>query len=245
MPPKKTAKTSSVPPPTANIRTTRSRKQALDEQELDDMSEKAGTNAATELTIQDTVTPSQPAIAMCVLPTCSSSGCQGNHSALEVAPSKKHSWNALFQEKLAQLEAQQAALDQHKVEYVEWELDQDAIIEEDTKNTVKSLSDVEGESKNIEMGGTDDEGEVSGQLDENLEVEVAKETSKVPIVSFSSEHWDMCTDEPSRRGRRSLCEVSRIMKWTQSRQDLLQAKRKPQARTLKNKGQPKRSRRSQ
>ena len=72
------------------------------------------------------------------------------------------------------------------MEYAEWELDQDAIIEEDTKNAVKSLSDMEDESKDIEMGGTDDEGEVSGQLDENSEVEVAKETSKVPIVSFSS-----------------------------------------------------------
>lgn len=33
-------------------------------QELDDMSEQAGENVATELTIQDTIMPSQPAAAM-------------------------------------------------------------------------------------------------------------------------------------------------------------------------------------
>lgn len=214
-------------------------------QELDDMSEQAGENVATELTIQDTIMPSQPAAAMHVLPTHSSNGHQGNCSALEVAPSKKHSQNAIFQKKLAQLEAQQTALDQHKVKYEEWELNQDAIMEEDTKNAVTSLSDVEDESKNIEMEGSGDEGELSGQLDENSEVEVAKETSKAPIVSFSSEHCDMCNDGPSRRGRRSLYKVSNIVKWTQPRQNLLQVKRKPQARMLKNKGQPKRSRRSQ
>lgn len=78
-------------------------------------------------------------------------------------------------------------------------------MEEDAKNAVKSISDIEDESKEIQMEGTDDKWDVSGQLDENLEVEVAKETSKAPIVSFLSERCDMYTDGTSRRGRRSHC----------------------------------------
>lgn len=217
MPAKKKSEVSPLPPPapTASPRTTRSRKRALDE-----VLEQSDETVATELTVLDTAAPSQPATAVRALPVRFASRRQGEQPATKAAPPKKRSREAVLQEKLARIEAEQAALNQRRAEYAQWELDQDAIMEEDAENAVTSLSDIEGEGKDVEMEDADDKEYASGQGDESSEAEVTKETSKAPVVSFSSERCDMCTDGSSRRGR-SPYVASHVVTWTQLLPDLL------------------------
>ena len=68
-------------------------------------------------------------------------------------------------------------------------------MDEDTKNAVTSSSDIIGEGKEIEMEDAHDKEYVSGQSDESLEVEVAKETLKAPVVSHQNIVMDLLGEQ--------------------------------------------------